>query len=111
MDFISFGTNDLTQTTLGVDRNNEKIQYLYDWNHPAVWREIEHVIKVCKKHNVATSICGQAGSEPKMVTFLVNLGIDSISANIDAVQTVKEVVYQTEKKLLLDAAREELEEE
>ena len=111
MDFVSFGTNDLTQTTLGVDRNNEKIQYLYDWNHPAVWREIEHVIKVCKKHNVETSICGQAGSEPKMVKFLVNLGIDSISANIDAVQTVKEVVYQTEKKLLLDAAREELEEE
>jgi pyruvate,water dikinase len=111
IDFISFGTNDLTQTTLGVDRNNEKIQYLYDWNHPAVLREIEHVIKVCKEHNVKTSICGQAGSEPKMVEFLVKLGIDSISANVDAVQTVKEVVYRTERKLLLEAARQELETE
>ncbi|MBU1203681.1 MAG: phosphoenolpyruvate synthase [Nanoarchaeota archaeon] len=103
--FISFGTNDLTQTTLGVDRNNEKIQGIYDEMHPAVLREIEHVIDVCKRKGVETSICGQAGSEEEMVKFLVRKGIDSISANMDAVGKVSSVVARVEKKLLLDNAR------
>jgi pyruvate,water dikinase len=104
--FISFGTNDLTQTTLGVDRNNEKIQNIYNEMHPAVLKEIEHVIKTCKKHNVETSICGQAGSEERMVEFLVKKGIDSISANMDAVGKVSSVVARVEKRLILDSARE-----
>lgn len=106
--FVSFGTNDLTQTTLGVDRNNEKLQNLYDELHPAVLRSIEHVINICKKYDVTTSICGQAGSNPEMVEKLVKFGIESISANIDAVGLVKNTVSKIEKRMLLDAARKNL---
>lgn len=108
--FISFGTNDLTQLTLGVDRNNEKIANLFDEMHAAVLGEIKKVIETCKKYKVTTSICGQAGSRPEMAKFLVGLGIDSISANPDAVNEIKEVVARAEKKLLLDAEREEIKE-
>ncbi len=101
IDFISFGTNDLTQLTLGVDRNNEHIQKIFTELHPAVLRSIRHVIKKCKKKNVITSICGQAGSKPEMVKHLVELGIDSISANIDAVQRIRDVVLTEEKRLII----------
>jgi len=104
--FVSFGTNDLTQLTLGIDRNNEEIAKLFDEMHPAVLGEIAKVISVCRSHNVTTSICGQAGSRPEMAEFLVHQGVDSISANPDAVDEIRHVVARTEKKLLLDAERE-----
>jgi len=103
--FISFGTNDLTQTILGVDRGNDKIQYLYNEMHPAVLKAIKHCIETCKKYNVETSICGQAGSNEKMAELLVKYGIDSISANLDAINKIRNIVYLTEKKLLLNVAR------
>ena len=103
--FISFGTNDLTQYTLAVDRNNENVAYLYSEKHPAVLKLIEHVINVCKKYGVKTSICGQAGSDPKFAEMLVKMGIDSISANPDAVQRVREAVARIEKKLILEKIR------
>ena len=105
LDFISFGTNDLTQYTLAVDRNNENVAYLYDEHHPAVLKLIEHVIKECNKAGVKTSICGQAGSSPSMARKLVELGITSISANIDAVESVREAVLRAEQRMLLDVAR------
>ncbi|AEA47514.1 pyruvate, water dikinase [Archaeoglobus veneficus] len=105
IDFISFGTNDLTQYTLAVDRNNENVAYLYDETHPAVMKLIERVIKICKEHGVKTSICGQAGSYPHVVARLVEMGIDSVSANIDAVQRVRETVARVEKKLILEKLR------
>ena len=107
VDFISFGTNDLTQLTLGIDRNNENIASLFDEMHPAVLSLIKNVAKVCKDYNVETSICGQAGSNEEMVEFLVKIGIDSISANIDAVDKIRHVVALAEKRLLLKAARKE----
>ena len=103
--FVSFGTNDLTQLTLGIDRNNQHIAKLFDEMHPAVLGEVAKVIKVCRKYDVKTSICGQAGSRPEMADFLVHQGIDSISANVDAVDEIRKVVARTEKKLLLDAER------
>jgi pyruvate,water dikinase len=106
IDFISLGTNDLTQYTLAVDRNNENVAYLYDETHPAVMKLIERVIKICKKHGVKTSICGQAGSYPHVVEKLVRMGIDSVSANPDAVQRIREVVARVEKKIMLDKLRE-----
>ncbi len=104
--FVSFGTNDLTQLTLGIDRNNSRIAKLFDEMHPAVLGEMAKVISICKKYNVKTSICGQAGSRPEMADFLVHQGIDSISANADAVHEIRRTVAKTEKKLLLDAERE-----
>ncbi|MDD5086470.1 MAG: phosphoenolpyruvate synthase [Candidatus Nanoarchaeia archaeon] len=108
IEFISFGTNDLTQYTLAIDRNNGLVQKYYDELHPAVLAEISRVINICKKYHVQTSICGQAGSNPKMASFLVRQGIDSISANPDAVNQIRSTVAVTEKKLLLDAERRNL---
>ncbi len=105
IDFISFGTNDLTQLTLGIDRNNELVQKLFSEKHPSVIKLIEHVINVCKKYNVETSICGQAGSDPEMARILVKLGIDSISVNPDAIFLVRETVAREERRLLLESLR------
>ena len=97
IDFASFGTNDLTQYTLAVDR--------YDANHKAIRQLMARTIEVCREHDVATSICGQAGSDTDMVRFLVREGITSISANIDAVRDVQHEVKRVEQKLLLDSVR------
>ncbi|MEM4155358.1 MAG: pyruvate, water dikinase, partial [Archaeoglobaceae archaeon] len=105
IDFISLGTNDLTQYTLAVDRNNENVAYLYDETHPAVMKLIERTIKICKEHGVKTSICGQAGSYPHVVEKLVELGIDSVSANPDMVQKIREVVARAEKRIILEKLR------
>ena len=102
LDFISFGTNDLTQYTLAIDRNNEGVQKLFSEKHPAILKLIEMVIKKCRAAGVDTSICGQAGSYPDVVKILVRLGITSVSANPDAVQTVRDTVLRTEKRVLLD---------
>lgn len=102
INFVSFGTNDLTQLTLGIDRNNEKVQKQFNELHPAILKQLEYVIKRCKKAGVTTSICGQAASNPEMVKKLVWMGIDSVSANIDAVDTIRQVVMLEEKKKLLE---------
>lgn len=105
IDFVSLGTNDLTQYTLAVDRNNENVAYLYDETHPAVLKLIERTIKVCKEHGVKSSICGQAGSYPHVVEKLVEYGIDSVSANPDAVHKIREVVARVERKIILEKLR------
>ncbi len=105
IDFASFGTNDLTQYTLAVDRNNGRVAGRYDELHPAVLELVTEVIGTCRDHGVATSICGQAGSKPRMVRHLVNEGVTSISANIDAVRDVQHEVKRVEQKLLLDSVR------
>ena len=107
IDFVSFGTNDLTQFTLACDRNSAKVQKWCDAKHPAVLRQIKYVVEVCKKYNVETSICGQAGSDPEMADFLVKIGVDSISANADAVKKIRYIVAKAERKLLLSVARKE----
>jgi pyruvate,water dikinase len=105
IDFASFGTNDLTQYTLAVDRNNENVAGRFDELHPAVLELIGKTIECCRDHDVQTSICGQAGSKPEMVRFLVNEGVSSISANIDAVRDVQHEVKRVEQKLMLDSVR------
>ncbi|MFC7204306.1 phosphoenolpyruvate synthase [Haloferax namakaokahaiae] len=103
--FASFGTNDLTQYTLAVDRNNEHVAGIYDELHPAVLSLIGDTIETCREKGVKTSICGQAGSKPKMVQFLVDKGVSSISANIDAVRDVQHEVKRVEQRLILDSVR------
>jgi pyruvate,water dikinase len=105
IDFASFGTNDLTQYTLAVDRNNGTVADQFDELHPAVLDLIGQTIETCRDHDVSTSICGQAGSRPQMVNHLVNKGATSISANIDAVRDVQHEVKRVEQKLLLDSVR------
>ncbi|MFB6141873.1 MAG: phosphoenolpyruvate synthase [Halorientalis sp.] len=105
IDFASFGTNDLTQYTLAVDRNNEHVADRFDELHPAVLDLISGTIETCRERDVDTSICGQAGSKPAMVRHLVREGATSISANIDAVRDVQHEVKRVEQKLLLDSVR------
>jgi pyruvate,water dikinase len=109
IDFVSFGTNDLTQFTLAIDRNSAKVQKWYDEMHPAILKQLKHVIKICRQRGVETSICGQAGSNPEMAEFLVQAGVDSISANPDAVHKIRSIVAKAEKKLLLKVARKDFE--
>lgn len=96
--FISFGTNDLTQYILAIDRGNEEVQHLYNEMNPAVLYQLEFVIRVCKRNNVETSICGQAGSKKEMVKFLVEKGIDSISVNADAAKEISDYIAEIEKQ-------------
>ena len=95
--FISFGTNDLTQFTLAIDRGNELCQYLYDEMNPAVLSQLSHVIKVCNQYGVESSICGQAGSNKRMAEFLVKQGISSISVNADAAFEISQLVHSLEQ--------------
>jgi len=100
IEFISFGTNDLTQYMLAIDRGNEEVQHLYDEMHPAILKQLEYVIRVCKKQNVETSICGQAGSRKEMAKYLVEKGIDSISVNADVAKEISEYIKQIEDEML-----------
>ncbi|MFB6218526.1 MAG: putative PEP-binding protein, partial [Halobacteriaceae archaeon] len=107
VDFLSFGTNDLTQYTLAVDRNNERVADRYDPLHPAVVGLLEDCIAACEGTGVRTSICGQAGSDPEMVERLVRAGIDSVSVDVDAVADTRRAVARAERRLMVEAAREQ----
>jgi pyruvate,water dikinase len=100
INFISFGTNDLTQYILAVDRGNKSVQHLYNEMHPAVLYELAYVIRVCRKNHVETSICGQAGSRKEMVKFLIENGIDSISVNADAAREISDYVAEVERGIV-----------
>ncbi len=109
VDFVSLGTNDLTQYTLAVDRNNEFVAKHYTEEHPAVMKLIERTIKKCAEAGVTCSICGQAGSVPHIVEKLVKFGITSVSSNADAIADVRKTVARAEQKIILEAARKRLE--
>jgi len=98
--FASIGSNDLTMLTLGADRNNERVAKIYNEFHPSVVKQIEHVIKVCDKYNVESSICGEAGSDPEFAKILVKKGIKSISVNLDAINKIRKVVWEAEQELV-----------
>jgi pyruvate,water dikinase len=98
VDFVSFGSNDLTMLTLGVDRNNPRIAKLYNENDPALRKLFVKVLETCRIYEVETSICGEAASNnEELVQFLIEQGIDSISVNIDALPRMKAFVSKIEK--------------
>ena len=109
IDFVSLGTNDLTQYTLAVDRNNEFVAKHYSEEHPAVMKLIERTIRKCAEAGVKCSICGQAGSVPHIVEKLVEFGITSVSSNTDAIADVRKTIARAEQKIILDAARKRIE--
>lgn len=99
-DGFSIGSNDLTQLTLGVDRDNATVAHVYNENNQAVKEMILHVIKVAKKHKTKIGICGQAPSDyPEFARFLVEAGIDSISLTPDTVVKTSIDLAKTEAKL------------
>ena len=85
-DGLSIGSNDLTQLSLGIDRDNSYLQKISDERDPTIVKMISQVIQSCKKQNKYCGICGQAPSDyPKFAQFLVDEGIESISLNADTV--------------------------
>jgi pyruvate,water dikinase len=97
--FASFGTNDLTQLILGIDRNNVRLAKFSSPFHPAVLRSMKQVIDICNRYSIETSICGESGSNPEMVKILVEYGIKSISCNMDAIDIIRTVVHQKEQEI------------
>jgi phosphotransferase system, enzyme I, PtsP len=108
VDFMSIGTNDLIQYTLAVDRTNEMVSKLYLSHHPAILRAIDRVASVAKSHRMDVSICGDIARDPKMIPFLIGVGISKISLSprqmfeiqqaVEAV-TMEKAVYVARKML------------
>lgn len=99
-DGFSIGSNDLTQLTLGLDRDSELVSHIYDERNIAVKRMVKSVIETAKKNKRKIGICGQAPSDfPEFAEFLVECGIDSISLNPDTVVKTKLLIADKEKKL------------
>jgi pyruvate,water dikinase len=99
-DGFSIGSNDLTQLTLGLDRDSEIVAHIYDERNDAVKRMIKKVITDCKTHHRKIGICGQAPSDfPDFAQFLVECGIDSISLNPDTVIKTTLKIKEQEDKL------------
>jgi pyruvate,water dikinase len=99
-DGFSIGSNDLTQLTLGLDRDSEIVSHIYDERNQAVKDLIAQVIKVANKKKKYIGICGQAPSDyPEFADFLVKQGIQSISLNPDTVLKTTLRIAETEKKL------------
>lgn len=98
-DGFSIGSNDLTQLTLGVDRDSEVLGELFDENNPSVKWMISEVIRVAKAKGKKIGLCGQAPSDrPEFAKFLIELGIDSISFNADALLKGIENMVEAERK-------------
>ena len=98
-DGFSIGSNDLTQMTLGVDRDSELIHHLFDERDPAPLRMMEMAVRGAKRAGKPIGICGQAPSDyPEIATFLVERGIDSMSLSPDSIFKVKKLVSQIESK-------------
>ena len=99
-DGFSIGSNDLTQLTLGVDRDSEIVAFDYDERDPGVMKMIEMAIDGAKRNNRHCGICGQGPSDyPEMAERLVRFGIDSISLNPDSVLQTKKAIAKIEQKL------------
>ena len=99
-DGFSIGSNDLTQMTLGVDRDNHTVAHNYDENNAAVKALIRMVIQVAKKKKTKIGICGQAPSDyPEFARFLVEAGIDSISLSPDTIVKTTLDIKKTEDRL------------
>jgi pyruvate,water dikinase len=100
IDGISIGSNDLTQLTLGVDRDSEKLRDVFDERDEAVLMSLERAIKVAKSMGITSSICGQAPSVyPELTEKLVEWGITSVSVSPDMIGTTREIIAKAEERL------------
>lgn len=98
-DGFSIGSNDLTQLTLGVDRDGELVAHIFDERNNAVKTMLKMAIEACKRHGKYVGICGQAPSDyPEIAEFLVRLGITSISLNPDSVLSTWQNVLKIERE-------------
>lgn len=91
-DFLSIGTNDLTQYMLAVDRDNERVASLFDTLHPAVLRAISSVVECGNAHAKPVSVCGEIAADPAAMVLLLGMGVASLSVNAGDTARVKWVI-------------------
>jgi len=94
-DFFSFGTNDLIQYTLAMDRLNSRVAYLYQPLHPAVLRSMRSAIEAAHAAGIWTGICGEMASETRFAEVLLGLGFDEISLHAAQLPKIKQVIRWT----------------
>ena len=96
VDFFSIGTNDLTQYTLAIDRQNEKLYLFYEAHHPAVLRMIEMTVKAGHKHNAWVGICGELGADQRLTSKFLEMGLDELSVAPSSVLPIRKLIRDAE---------------
>lgn len=94
VDFFSIGTNDLTQYTLAIDRQNQNLERFYDSHHPAVLRSIQKTIENGHKNGIWVGICGELGSDTTLTKEFIDMGIDELSVSPSAVLKVRKRIRE-----------------
>lgn len=95
VDFFSIGTNDLTQYTLAVDRQNEKLEDFYLPRHKAILRMIQTVVNNAHKAGKRVGICGELGADPELTGMFVRMGLDELSAVPSMILPLRKAVRET----------------
>lgn len=95
VDFFSIGTNDLTQYTLAVDRQNPKLDQFYDAHHPAVLEMIRMVIDNAHKEGIWAGICGELGADLSLTETFLKMGIDELSVSPGRVLPIRKIIRET----------------
>jgi phosphotransferase system enzyme I (PtsP) len=107
-DFVSIGTNDLTQYLLAVDRNNENVADLFSSLHPAVLKAMQQIVQGAKKSGTPVSVCGELAGDPLGVMALLGMGIDSLSMSVGSLLRAKKVVMSFSYSELAELLEEAL---
>ena len=92
VDFFSIGTNDLTQYTLAIDRQNPKLDNIYDAHHPAVLKAIKMVVENAHKHGAWVGICGELGADITLTRTFLEMGVDELSVSPSFILPVRNEV-------------------
>ncbi|WP_341659681.1 phosphoenolpyruvate--protein phosphotransferase [Vibrio sp.] len=108
VDFVSIGTNDLTQYLLAVDRNNARVADVYESMHPSVVMALEHIHQTCEQLKLPVCICGELAGDPIGALLMVGLGYRSLSMNTSNVAKVKYLLRHTDSHELQELAAQAL---
>ncbi len=92
VDFFSLGTNDLTQYTCAIDRQNAKLERFSDTHHPAVLRAIKMTVDAGHRHNTWVGICGELGADPTLTETFMRMGVDELSVNAKSVLPLRKII-------------------
>ncbi len=95
VDFFSIGTNDLTQYTLAIDRQNTKLDEFYDSHHPAVLRMISTVVENAHKAGIWAGICGELGADQTLTQEFLAMGVDELSVSPGSILPIRKIVLET----------------
>jgi len=92
VDFFSLGTNDLTQYTCAIDRQNAKLERFSDTHHPAVLKAIQMTIEAGHRHGTWVGICGELGADPTLTETFLRMGVDELSVNAKSVLPLRKII-------------------